>query len=157
MDEELSTADPLAPNGGLLPNGTGNGLLKPCLFCRLAQERNWRGTEYSHLPNGTGNGLLKPCLFCRLARERNGPGAEYRRPAGPEWWSAARGDRERLTETLFMLQASTRTKWTRSWVPPTRWPRMAACCPTGRRTAPRPRNRSAEWAPNHQLTGTDDT
>ncbi len=31
MDEELSTADPLAPNGSLLPNGTGNGLLKPCL------------------------------------------------------------------------------------------------------------------------------
>jgi hypothetical protein len=25
MDEELSTADPLAPNGGLLPNGTADG------------------------------------------------------------------------------------------------------------------------------------
>jgi hypothetical protein len=47
MDEELSTADPLAPNGGLLPKGTG-----------------------------------------KL--------------------------RERLTETLCILQASTRTKWTRS-------------------------------------------
>ncbi len=68
MDEELSTADPLAPNGGLLPSGTGNGLLKPCLFCRLALERNGRGAEYSRpagpngglLPSGTGIGLLKP-------------------------------------------------------------------------------------------------
>ncbi len=104
-----------------------------------------------------GNDLLKPCFFCRLARERNGRGSEYRRPAGPEWRPAGQRDREWLTKTLFILQASTRTKWTRSWVPPTRWPRMAACCPTGRRMAPRPRNRSAEWAPNHQLTGKDVT
>jgi hypothetical protein len=35
MDEELITADLLAPNGGLLPSGTGNDLLKPRLLCRL--------------------------------------------------------------------------------------------------------------------------
>jgi hypothetical protein len=74
FDEELSTTDPLAPNGGLLPNGTGNNLLKPCLFCRLARERNGRGAEYGHLPNA----------------------------------------RERLTQPMFILQASMRKEWTMS-------------------------------------------
>jgi hypothetical protein len=41
MDEELSTADPLAPNGGLLPNGTANGLLKPNFILQASTRKEW--------------------------------------------------------------------------------------------------------------------
>jgi hypothetical protein len=75
MDQELSIADPLAPNGGLLPAGTGNGLLKPCLCCRLARERNGRGAEYRR-PAGPE---------WRPAAQRDGgrrPGQETGPPSG---------------------------------------------------------------------------
>ncbi len=161
MDEELSTADPLAPNGGLLHSGTGNGLLKPCLFCRLARERNRRGAECGQPagpewrpPAQWDREQLTQTMFMRQASTRKEWTRSWVPPTRwPRMAACCPVGQERLNETLFILQASTRKEWTRSWVTPTRWPQMAACCPTGRRTAPRPRNRSAEWAPNHQLTG----